>query len=76
MGHKFFRRKRRNDKYFEFPRLQNKNLEDSTELRSDIKKPSFIKSVKIIGDRMDKMDKNWFVNTLRDLGRLFRRDEN
>jgi hypothetical protein len=37
------------------------------------KKPGFFKSVKIIGDRLDHLDKNWFVTVLRDIyNKVFR----
>lgn len=39
----------------------------------ETKKPGFFKSVKIIGDKMEQMDKNWFMNFLRDVyDKIFR----
>lgn len=76
MGYHVFRRKRGRDKCFSFPRLQNEVKTDTQELRPKVKKPGFFKSVKIIGDRIDKIDKNWFYNFIRDVyQKVFRGDQ-
>jgi hypothetical protein len=76
MGYHILRRKRGRSQYFSFPRLQNQVETDTQELRPEIaKKPGFFKSVKIIGDRLENMDRNWFWNFLRDTYRkVFKRE--